>query len=43
MVPPAVSAKCAWLIGNGITEAQKFAEFFQKNHAGEITTKNTKK
>lgn len=42
MVPPAVDAKCSWLIGNGITGRDDFAIKLQQNHAGEISHRKAK-
>lgn len=43
MVPPAVDAKCSWLIANGVTDRQEFSKKLQTNYVGEISVKNSLK
>lgn len=37
MVPPAIDAKCSWLIGNGVNNRQEFFKKLQANYVGELT------
>lgn len=37
MVPPAVDAKCSWLVGNGVNDKTLFSKMLQTNHVGELS------
>lgn len=42
MVPPAVDAKCAWFIANGINDRKQFSEKLQTDYVGEISEESLK-